>query len=283
MNIPRCVHCGGDHPSSSQKCDIFLFEKEVQTIRVSERLPYREARQRAQAKTIRPGLTFAKVVSDSKFSRKRPTRNNQQNVPTGNASGMKRSRSKDSLTEPPSKVQSTLSSSPSTGDQPAVAGPSASPEAAPPMVGASVSSEIDTSVVMAEVHITDTASSEAVVASGNHEHLSNTLNDSLDAEAEVFWSGNSLPDLGSDKVSSEVATSNSAVAPVVRASGKPPTPSGGSRTATQGSKKSAKSTDTPPPMKTVSTSSKANSSTQKVDKSGKKLTRNSPLAGQKRK
>ena len=103
-NSPRCVHCGGDHPSSSTQCDIFLFEKEVQSIKVSDRLPYREARLKAQATMVRPGLTFAKIVADSKTNKKRLAVNPASGVSVPPSSRMKRAQSGESVSEPPSKI-----------------------------------------------------------------------------------------------------------------------------------------------------------------------------------
>ncbi|XP_064090772.1 uncharacterized protein LOC135204539 [Macrobrachium nipponense] len=34
----RCIHCGDNHPSSSLNCDVYIIEKEIQTLRVTERI-----------------------------------------------------------------------------------------------------------------------------------------------------------------------------------------------------------------------------------------------------
>ena len=73
---PECVHCGEDHPSSSNKCDVFLFEKEIQAIRVTERTTFREARMRAQSRYVRPGLTFSTVVAKCRNRLNKETKTN---------------------------------------------------------------------------------------------------------------------------------------------------------------------------------------------------------------
>ncbi|XP_066957946.1 uncharacterized protein [Macrobrachium rosenbergii] len=67
---PKCVHCGEGHASSSQQCDIYLFEKEIQALRVMERITFKEARERAKAKIVRPGLSFASVVAKPRNQQK---------------------------------------------------------------------------------------------------------------------------------------------------------------------------------------------------------------------
>ena len=63
---PTCIHCGGDHPSSSHKCDVFRFELEVQATRIRERITFKEAKDKVRNQSIRPGVTFAKVTADSR-------------------------------------------------------------------------------------------------------------------------------------------------------------------------------------------------------------------------
>ena len=55
----KCIHCGGNHPSSYNECDIYIFEKEVQATRVTEKLTFSEARQKVKTRSIRPGISFA--------------------------------------------------------------------------------------------------------------------------------------------------------------------------------------------------------------------------------
>ena len=279
---PRCVHCGGDHPSSSKQCDMFLFENEVQSIRVSDRLPYREARSKALSNIIRPGISYAKVVADSKMSRKhknvpQPSNNISQYAPR-----MKRSRSKESVNEPPAKVQSTLLSTPEvSGVMPAVAGPSASSEAASAEADAFVPSGITSLVCIADINAADgvLASSEAVVASGDHSCLP-TMNDSLEAEPEIFGSCSSFLDPESGEASGAAKTQPSHVTSVVNTPAKPPA-SKESRVVTK-PKNPPSRKNVPQTTPSTSAASKAKpSSTKKVDKSTKRLSRDSPLAGRK--
>ena len=76
---PKCYHCGGSHPSSSNKCDVFLFEREVQATRIKERVSFPEARERVKLMFIRPGLSCAKVITESVIYKKK--RNKKVNGP----------------------------------------------------------------------------------------------------------------------------------------------------------------------------------------------------------
>ena len=61
---PHCIHCGDKHPSSSQKCDVYLFEKEVQAVRVTERISFLDAKQRVMNLHVRPGVLFSTVAAN---------------------------------------------------------------------------------------------------------------------------------------------------------------------------------------------------------------------------
>ena len=105
-NAPSCIHCGGNHPSSYSGCNVFLFEKEVQATRVIDKVTFAVAREKVKETHIKPGLTFAKVLSDSRNFKKTRLRNDtapsaveksKQNL------GRKRSISNESTAEPPHK------------------------------------------------------------------------------------------------------------------------------------------------------------------------------------
>ena len=104
---PKCVHCGKEHPSSSNKCDVFLLEKEIQAIRVTERVTFAEARQKVLNKSIRPGESFANIVTKrTLFKRNRVSYNSDFDRRVIMKS--KRTLSKESLNrEPPSKIKPT--------------------------------------------------------------------------------------------------------------------------------------------------------------------------------
>ena len=63
---PSCINCGGEHPASSKSCSKFLFEKEVQAIKVMEKLTFKEARKRALDRQINHGEIFSSVVRNMK-------------------------------------------------------------------------------------------------------------------------------------------------------------------------------------------------------------------------
>ena len=43
---PRCLNCGGNHAASDKKCPVYLFEKEVITLKTIERISFIEAKER---------------------------------------------------------------------------------------------------------------------------------------------------------------------------------------------------------------------------------------------
>ncbi len=45
---PHCVNCEGDHPANDNKCPTFLREREIQKIRVTEKVSFPEAKRRFQ-------------------------------------------------------------------------------------------------------------------------------------------------------------------------------------------------------------------------------------------
>ena len=69
QNVSKCIHCGGNHPSSSNGCDIYIFENEVQATRVAERVTFAEARRLVLSRNIRPSVSFARVVADSRSNK----------------------------------------------------------------------------------------------------------------------------------------------------------------------------------------------------------------------
>lgn len=65
---PKCINCGDVHPASSRNCPRFLYEKEVQAIRVVEKVSFKEARKKALEKQFRPGETFSSVIRRVKIA-----------------------------------------------------------------------------------------------------------------------------------------------------------------------------------------------------------------------
>ncbi len=47
---PHCVNCEGDHPANDNKCPTFLREREIQKIRVTEKVSFPEAKRRFQTR-----------------------------------------------------------------------------------------------------------------------------------------------------------------------------------------------------------------------------------------
>ena len=59
---PKCINCGEMHPANSKSCIRYVYEKEVQAIRVTEKVSFREAKRKALDKQIRPGESFSSVL-----------------------------------------------------------------------------------------------------------------------------------------------------------------------------------------------------------------------------
>ena len=68
---PSCIHCGEGHTSSSKNCSKYIFEKEVQAIKVIEKVTFKEARRKVLDRQIRPGEPFSSVMKNIK-SNKQP-------------------------------------------------------------------------------------------------------------------------------------------------------------------------------------------------------------------
>ena len=65
-NTPYCVNCRESHPSSSKKCDRYILEREIQTVKTKDRISFVEAKNRVLSQYIRPGVSFASVLEKSK-------------------------------------------------------------------------------------------------------------------------------------------------------------------------------------------------------------------------
>ena len=61
-----CVNCSGSHPATSKSCDRYLLEREIQTIRAKERVTFQEAKKRVMTRFIRPGVSYASVINNTK-------------------------------------------------------------------------------------------------------------------------------------------------------------------------------------------------------------------------
>ena len=65
-NAPFCINCKESHPASSKKCDRYILEREIQTLRSKEQISFLEAKSKVLSQCIRPGVTFASVLNKSK-------------------------------------------------------------------------------------------------------------------------------------------------------------------------------------------------------------------------
>lgn len=57
-----CFHCRGPHPASSKDCDRYSFERQVLSIRTTEKIDFAEAKRRVLTMHIRPGVTYATML-----------------------------------------------------------------------------------------------------------------------------------------------------------------------------------------------------------------------------
>ena len=79
-DTPSCINCGGEHSASSKSCPRFIYEKEVQAIKVLEKVSFKEAKRRASEKQIRPGELFSSVIKNNRGQQ------NNQNITKENKS-----------------------------------------------------------------------------------------------------------------------------------------------------------------------------------------------------
>lgn len=58
----KCKNCSGDHTANSRDCPRWIEEKEIQTVKVEEKLSYQEAKQKVISRTPKPHTPYAAVV-----------------------------------------------------------------------------------------------------------------------------------------------------------------------------------------------------------------------------
>ena len=66
---PLCVNCNGNHDASSNRCTKYLFEKEILTLKVKERISYKEAKEKVLSQ-YPSDFSFASVAR--KFPPQKP-------------------------------------------------------------------------------------------------------------------------------------------------------------------------------------------------------------------
>ncbi len=68
----RCVNCEGDHAANSNKCPTYLREKEIQKIRVTEKVSFPEAKHRYLVKNpVDLRRSFSSTLNTRRFHRVR--------------------------------------------------------------------------------------------------------------------------------------------------------------------------------------------------------------------
>ncbi|XP_064115050.1 uncharacterized protein LOC135221156 [Macrobrachium nipponense] len=125
----RCIYCGDSHPSSSLTCDVYIMEKEIQTLRVTERITFREAKERVLNQYVILGISFSSVAANQR-RKTNVTKNNVSKKPVTTCTHA-------SLEEVPVIVGACAS----LEAVPVISGAPASLEAAPVISGAPASSE----------------------------------------------------------------------------------------------------------------------------------------------
>ena len=102
-NPSFCVNCTGSHPASSKSCERYLLEREIQTIRSKEHVTFQEAKKRVMTQFIRPGVSFASILSKSRKA-STPEKSNsspvdQNYVSLGSAASIAKSKRRRSIEE----------------------------------------------------------------------------------------------------------------------------------------------------------------------------------------
>ncbi|CAL1267232.1 unnamed protein product [Larinioides sclopetarius] len=83
-STPKCSNCKEDHPSYSRKCPLWVQEKEIQAIKVSQNISFAEARKIVKSRTPTVGISYSSMVGSCPHCHKPST--NQQTAPPTNVS-----------------------------------------------------------------------------------------------------------------------------------------------------------------------------------------------------
>ena len=119
QKTPKCIHCGGGHSSSSNKCDVYVMEQEIQAVRIVERISFAEARAKVMGKFIRPGVSFSSIVTNRNIYKKTHSTRDSATNNSRPITNSKRARSNEHITEePPSKLPLHGNNSSSTSSLP---------------------------------------------------------------------------------------------------------------------------------------------------------------------
>ncbi|GBO19873.1 hypothetical protein AVEN_93223-1 [Araneus ventricosus] len=62
---PKCFNCSGEHPSFCRSCPRYKLEKEIQTIKITKKISFQEARQIVMDRTPKPGLSYSSALNSS--------------------------------------------------------------------------------------------------------------------------------------------------------------------------------------------------------------------------
>ncbi|GBO08911.1 hypothetical protein AVEN_146545-1 [Araneus ventricosus] len=62
---PKCFNCSGEHPSFSRSCPRYKLEKEIQTIKITKKISFQEARQIVMDRTPKPGISYSSALNSS--------------------------------------------------------------------------------------------------------------------------------------------------------------------------------------------------------------------------
>ena len=100
-NILKCANCEEEHQASDRKCEKYLFEKEVMTIKTVEKISFSEAKKKISSNIGPFRTSFAATVKNGKSKSSINTLNQQNSSNNSN----KRSRSNDCITLPSTKIQ----------------------------------------------------------------------------------------------------------------------------------------------------------------------------------
>lgn len=74
---PKCCNCKQPHSAASRDCYTYIFEEEVLSTQVRERLTYPEAKRIVSSRFIKPTRSFARVVKDGNPAQSTPAPSEQ--------------------------------------------------------------------------------------------------------------------------------------------------------------------------------------------------------------
>ena len=64
-NSECCINCRGDHPAYPRVCPKWIFEKEIQAVKLTNNITYPESRRLIESRTPSAGISFSNIVKSN--------------------------------------------------------------------------------------------------------------------------------------------------------------------------------------------------------------------------